>query len=183
MNNTIESPLYIPVTMCSQTPCDPHKHTGISDEEQAPNCAYKEREHRMSSRALDMVQQCMAEFGDSAAQDLEAHMEVLQDAFLAHLNTLLHARGLALEEKIILSLSQHNTLFLECEGDEEIFLNALGDDTELVARLCLLRSAALMQRALQFFLESQTESVPDHMPQYKVCAKGQLSHFYLKDMA
>ncbi len=137
-------------------------------------------ESSSSSQSLMHMTQSIRVLGSSAAEALEEQIELLQNQFMTYLTTLLHEKGIVLEEKITLSLSQHNTLVLECAAHEDALLAALGDNEALVNCLRTLRAAALTERGLQYLTAAQQENISDTMPQYKVCAKGALSHFYLK---
>ncbi len=133
-----------------------------------------------SSYALAHIIENIGTHGQAAAKALETHIERVQNHCIAYMRQALREEGIVLEEKITLSLSSRNTLLLECASNEDALLAALGNNEVLVSCLRALRKSALTARGLQYLRAAQAEDIPDTMPQYKVCAKGELSHFYLK---
>ncbi len=131
-------------------------------------------------QALNIVEHCLRSFGSDALQELESHMERLQEEFLAHLHTRLQERNIHLDEKLVLSLSNENTLVLQCQEHEEALLVALGEDEALRERLQELRSRALLAHGLQYVVSARDARPTADFAQYKVCVKGMLSHFYLR---
>ncbi len=131
-------------------------------------------------QAIATIDQCIKFFGHAATRELEEHMEILQEEFLAHLEQLLQDNNINIQEKLILSLSADNQLILQCQEQEDALLLALGSDKKLLNNLQLLRKAALVSRGLDYILAVQNNNDDNNMPQYRVCTKGALSHFYLK---
>ncbi len=130
-------------------------------------------------QALSTINRCVKFFGDAATKELEEHMELLQETFIAHLESVLQKHEIVIQEKLTLSLSASDTLILQCQGQEEDLLNALGDDATLLYYLKELRKIALVGRGLDYILAVQADYNNDeYLPQYKVCTKGALSHFY-----
>ncbi len=130
-------------------------------------------------QALSTISRCVRFFGDTATRELEEHMELLQEAFIAHLENILQKNEIKIQEKLTLSLSTENTLILQCQEQEDELLNALGGDEIIINHLKELRKIALVGRGLNYILAVQASGNDDYLPQYKVCTKGALSHFYL----
>ncbi len=130
--------------------------------------------------ALSAIEHSVRTFGVQAIQDLEEYVEYLQGEFLAHVQSLLQEKNIHMDEKLMLTLSEDNTLLLQCQEHEEALLSALGEDALLREQLENLRSTAFMARGLQYMLAAKAQKVPAHMTEYNVCLKGKLSHFYLK---
>ncbi len=130
-------------------------------------------------QALTTISQCVKLFGHSATKELEEHTDFLQEEFLAHLEKLLQAHDISIQEKLTISLSSDNQLILQCEENEDAILTALGTDETLLKHLQTLRKAALVSRGLDYILAVQTKSDMEFLPPYRVCTKGALSHFYL----
>ncbi len=131
-------------------------------------------------QALKTVLACMSKHKCSAHKAIEKHLENLQEIFFQRMTMLLHKKNVTTDEKFVMSLTENNTLCLQCQNDEDILLDALGNDEELLNCLCSLRSFAYIVRALEYFSASQEEYPASSFPQYKVCTKGLLTHFYLK---
>ncbi len=129
-------------------------------------------------QALSTINRCVKIFGDTATKELEEHMELLQEAFIAHLDTILQKHNISIQEKLTLSLSTDDTLILQCQEQEDALLNALGHDETIVNHLKELRKIALVGRGLDYILAVQADNSDEYLPQYKVCTKGALSHFY-----
>ncbi len=138
------------------------------------NAAHEEEQ------SLNVVTHCLRNFGADALQELENHVERLQEEFLAHLHMLLQEKKIRLDEKLVLSLSNENTLVLQCQEHEEALLTALGENEALHDRLQELRSTALLAHGLHYALSAHDTKVTNNLAQYNVCVKGMLSHFYLK---
>ncbi len=131
-------------------------------------------------QAVSAIEHCIQNFGAEAVQELEEHVESLQEEFLAHVTTLLAEQDIHMDEKLVLSLSSDNTLLLQCQEQEEALLAALGEDALLRTRLQELRATAFLARGLQYMLAAREEKAPSTLAEYNVCVKGKLSHFYLK---
>ncbi len=131
--------------------------------------------------ALGTISRCVNIFGNTATQEIEEQLEFLQEEFLAHLEMLLKKHGINIQEKLTISLTADNKLILQCQEEEELLLTALGDDTKLVKHLQTMQKAALVSRGLDYILAVQNKENLDNLPQYRVCTKGALSHFYLKN--
>ncbi len=131
-------------------------------------------------QTLEIVEHCILSFGIEALQELEEQIEKLQEEFLALLHSLLQAKKIKLKEKLVLSLCSENTLLLQCYEHEESLLAALGENESLNTRLKELRSKALLAQGLNYLLNAKNLNTLKDIPQYKICIKGALSHFYLK---
>ncbi len=131
-------------------------------------------------QAMKVITHCIQTFGGEAMQELEQHIETLQEDFLAHVHSRLAEKNIQLEEKLVLSLSPENTLLLQCQEHEEALLTALGEDDDLRKRLQELRSAAFISQGLHYVMNAQQENPDENLAEYKVCVKGKLSHFYLR---
>ncbi len=137
-------------------------------------------EQDSDEQALATVGQCIKFFGQAATKEIEEHMEYLQEEFLNHLEDLLQSHNINIQEKLTISLSSDNQLILQCQEEEDALLSTLGTDELLLKHLHSLRKAALVSRGLDFILSVQNQNHSDNLPQYRVCTKGALSHFYLK---
>ncbi len=131
-------------------------------------------------QALSVITHCVQTFGGEAMQELEQHIERLQEDFLAHVHSRLAENKITLKEKLVLSLSNENMLLLQCQEYEEALLSAFGEDDELQKRLQALRAAAFLSQGLQYIIGAKQEKPEEHLGDYKVCIKGMLSHFYLR---
>ncbi len=131
-------------------------------------------------QALQVVEHCLRTFGPEAMQELESHVEQLQEEFLAHLNTLLLEKNINLNEKLVLNLSNENVLVLQCQEQEEALLAILGENDVLHERLQELRAMALLAHGLQYAISARDAKAAANLAEYNVCVKGKLSHFYLR---
>ncbi len=149
----------------------------LDEQSNMPNHSYSEES---DEQALTTINQCIRFFGHSATKELEGHLELLQEEFLAHLEELLQNNEINIQEKLTISLSSDNQLILQCQEQEEAILAALGTDDPLLKHLQALRKVALISRGLDYILSVQHGDGNTIIPQYNVCTKGALSHFYLK---
>ncbi len=131
-------------------------------------------------QALHTLSHCIDLFGEQAQEDLSTYMEQLQESFLARMQNIMQHHNIAINEKLLLSLSQNNTIVLECEEHEETLLEILGQDEDLRQQLQELRNAALKIRGLDYFMGAKDTHPAEELGQFKVCTKGALSHFYLR---
>ncbi len=151
------------------------EHVDISQERNATPLHAGEEE-----QAYKVIDHCISTFGEEALHELQQHIEFLQEDFLAHLYARLTEKNLQLDEKLILSLTAENTLFLQCQEHEEALLAALGEDTDLLKRLQDLRAIAFISQGLLYIRNAKEEKPDASLAEYKVCLKGKLSHFYLR---
>ncbi len=146
----------------------------------ASTCTHKNTSLEPEEQALHTVTHCIDLFGEQAQEDLSTHMEQLQESFLSRMQNIMQHHGIAINEKLLLSLAQNNTIVLECEEHEETLLEILGQDEDLRKQLQDLRMAALRMRGLDYFMGAKDTHPADELGQFKVCTKGALSHFYLR---
>ncbi len=131
--------------------------------------------------ALSTINRSIKFFGDAATKELEEHIELLQEAFINHLEILLQKHDIKIKEKLTISLSSENQMVIQCQEEEDALLGVLGTDKVLLEHLQVLRKAALVGRGLNYILAVQSDNNDKPLPQYRVCTKGTLSHFYLKN--
>lgn len=133
------------------------------------------------SPALDALLDSLSTCGTDAENILEEQLETLQEAFLQKLESTLHKGGVTLTEKLTITLTENQTLVFQSHEDNEELLAALGGCEELQTMFVSLHKLALMSLGLQYMNQAHGPAVLSaHVPQYKMCLKGALSHFYLK---
>ena len=137
------------------------------------------------SPALKNLLDALSTYGDSAERMLEEQLETLQDAFLHKLDSTLVKGGVTLSDKLTISLADNQTLIFQCHEDNERLLAALDSSLEgseeLQDMFVALHRLAIMVQGMNFVNRSRSPRPLDAgMPQYKMCLKGALSHFYLK---
>lgn len=134
------------------------------------------------SPALDALLNSLSSCGTEAESLLEEQLEALQDAFLHKLESTLRQGGVILNDKLTITLTENQTLvFQSHEDNSDELLAALGGCEELQTMFVTLHKLALMSQGLHFMNHAYSPALPPaNLPQYRMCLKGALSHFYLR---
>lgn len=133
------------------------------------------------SPALDSLLDSLSSCGNEAESLLEEQLEALQDAFLQKLESTLRQGGVTLNDKLTITLTENQTLIFQSHEDSDELLAALGGCEELQTMFITLHKLALMSQGLHYMNHAYSPALPpQHLPQYKMCLKGALSHFFLR---
>ena len=133
------------------------------------------------SPAVEYLLDTLSSCGENAEKMLEAELENMQDIFLLKLEAILQQGGVALNDKLTITLTESQTLVFQCNDDSEELLTALGGCEELQEMFVRLHKLALMSQGLHYMNRARSHMLlSTSLPQYKMCMKGPLSHFYLK---
>lgn len=131
--------------------------------------------------ALDALLNSLSSCGTEVETMLEEQLEAMQDAFLQKLESTLRLGGVILNDKLTITLTENQTLVFQSNEDSDELLAALGGCEELQTMFITLHKLALMSQGLHYMSQAYSPALPpSNLPQYKMCLKGALSHFYLR---
>jgi len=130
--------------------------------------------------------QYVEEHGHRVSQDLAAGIDHLQELFLGALYQNLQLAGLTVGSRMIISLNRQGKLHIETASAEQAQIEELLSSSMALPALLKLLSAhsAILDgiRNLRLVAGSQgrgdCEKFSQAQQTYRVCLKGQLSHFY-----
>lgn len=125
--------------------------------------------------------------GEDISEIIEKKMEFLQENFVQILHDQLEKGRISLDMRLVLTLSPQGYLIIEGEGDfadavqEILSLNPVLSIlfAQIRARAVMLQGLEHLQSGLGVSLAPQGGEEEPILPQYKMCLKGTLSHFYL----
>jgi len=138
------------------------------------------------SSGLASFLQYVEEHGQSVSQDLAAGIDHLQELFLGALHQTFQLAGLTVDTRMIISLNQQGKLHIESAGAEQALIEEFLSSSRALPALFKLLSvhSAILDgiRNLRLVGGSQNsgdgEKFSEIQQAYRVCLKGQLSHFY-----
>ena len=132
--------------------------------------------------------QSLSRDGRELSQALEAHLDSLQESFMALLHGQLDAGKLELEERLHFYLSPEGRLVVEgSDNDAEKVCELISRKPALQRRFQELARLALLSHGVEVacqahtaLRESEQEADNPLFSRYHMCLKGPLSHFYVR---
>jgi hypothetical protein len=130
--------------------------------------------------------QYVEEHGDEVSQELAAGIDQLQELFLGAVHQAFQLAGVTVDSRVSISLNRHGKLQIETVGAEqeqiEELLSSSGVLPELLELACvqnaLLDAIGNLRLAAEVQNGGNAEKLSELRQAYRVCLKGQLSHFY-----
>ncbi|OXS28580.1 MAG: hypothetical protein BCS36_09930 [Desulfovibrio sp. MES5] len=126
--------------------------------------------------------------GDSLVEALETRLEIMQEAFMAHIHSQVEQVGLKLESRLLLYLSPEGKLVVEGnDADAEGLCRIIAQQPSLQRLFQQMAHAALLSHGLSVASQAQQALAAQDETQeaslfsrYHMCLKGPLSHFYIR---
>ena len=126
------------------------------------------------------------EHGHTILQDLAASIDQLQELFLGVVHQAFQLAGITVDSRMIISLNQRGELHIETtSADQEQIEELLSSSKVLPALLKLVSvQSAMLDGITNLRLmagtrdSEESERLSRLQQSYRVCLKGQLSHFY-----
>ena len=120
------------------------------------------------------------------SQDLAAGIDQLQELFLGVVHQAFHLAGITVDSRMIISLNQRGELHIEAAcADQKKIEELLSSSKVLPALLKLLSVQSAMLDGISNLClltgvrgDEESERLSRLQQSYRVCLKGQLSHFY-----
>jgi len=149
--------------------------------------------HALAASSVDTLSpelapflQYVEEHGQRVSQELAAGIDHLQELFLGAVHQAFQLAGLSVDSRMIISLNRQGRLHIETAGAEHAQIEELLSSSRAlpaVLKLLSVHSAILDGiRNLRLVAGSQNNGDGEKLSQlqqaYRVCLKGQLSHFY-----
>jgi hypothetical protein len=130
--------------------------------------------------------QYMEEHGHRVAQDFAATIDTLQELFLGAVHQVFQLAGVTVDSRMIISLNRQGQLHIEtacAEQDQAEELLASSKALPALLKLLSVQSALLdgithLRRIAGAQESGDNENLSQIQQSYRVCLKGQLSHFY-----
>jgi hypothetical protein len=138
------------------------------------------------SPELDAFLQYVEEHGGKVSQELAACIDQLQELFLGAVHQAFQLAGVTVDSRVCISLTRLGKLHIETScAEQEQFEELLSASKALPALLKLASVQSAILEAignLRMVAEAQNSDDGAKLSQlhqaYRVCLKGQLSHFY-----
>jgi len=135
---------------------------------------------------LAVFLQYVEEHGHMVSQNLSLSIDQLQELFLGAVHQAFHLAGITVDSRMIISLNQRGKLHIETSCAEQEQIRELLSSSKVLPALLKLLSvqSAILDgiRNLRLLAGSQdgvgSEKLSHVQQTYRVCLKGQLSHFY-----
>ena len=138
------------------------------------------------SPALDAFLHYVEEHGHRVSQELAASIDQLQELFLGTMHQALQLTGVTVDSRMVISLNRQGKLHIETACAEQTQIGDLLASSRALPALLKLVSvqSAILDGINKLRLVAGAQNSGDseklsHVRQsYRVCLKGQLSHFY-----
>ena len=126
------------------------------------------------------------EYGQRVAQDFAADIDHLQEIFLGAVHQAFQLAGITVDSRLIISLNQQGNLHIEIACAEQEQIGKLLSSSRALPALFKLLSvqSAILGGITNLCLAAKAQDKGDSeklsqlQQSYRVCLKGQLSHFY-----
>jgi len=139
-----------------------------------------------SSPELAAFLQFVEEHGHRVAQDFAANIDQLQELFLGAVHQVFQLAGVTVDARMIISLNRQGKLHIESACAEQKQIEELFASSRALPALLKLLSiqSAILDGITSLHLiagaqeHGDNEKLSQIQQAYRVCLKGQLSHFY-----